>query len=86
MKTRFAPRPTDYLHLRYAFAARTAFEAAEGDTFVVRVEDIDRTGCRHEYEVTILEDLAWLGLTWQQPVRRQSEHFADYAAALPTLE
>jgi glutamyl-Q tRNA(Asp) synthetase len=86
MKTRFAPSPTGYLHLGHAFAACTAFEAAEGDAFVVRIEDIDRTRCRPGYEAAILEDLAWLGLAWQRPVRRQSQHLADYAAALAALE
>lgn len=86
MKTRFAPSPTGYLHLGHAFAACTAFEAAEGAAFVLRIEDIDRTRCRPEYEAAILEDLAWLGLSWQQPIRRQSAHFDDYAAALAVLE
>jgi glutamyl-Q tRNA(Asp) synthetase len=86
MKTRFAPSPTGYLHLGHAFAACTAFEAAAGEAFVLRIEDIDRTRCRPEYEAAILEDLAWLGLSWQQPVRHQSAHFDDYAAALAALE
>ena len=86
MKTRFAPSPTGYLHLGHAYAAFTACDAAEEDGFVVRIEDIDRSRCRPEFEAAILEDLAWLGLRWQQPVRRQSEHFADYAAALATLD
>ncbi len=88
MKTRFAPSPTGYLHLGHAFAALTAYDAARapGSAFVVRVEDIDRPRCRPEYEAAILEDLAWLGLEWEQPVRRQSEHFDDYAAALARLD
>ena len=88
MNTRFAPSPTGYLHLGHAFAALTAYEAARitGGTFVVRIEDIDRTRCRPEYEAAILEDLAWLGLQWEEPVRRQSEHFDDYAAALARLD
>lgn len=88
MKTRFAPSPTGYLHLGHAFAALTAYEAAlaTGGSFVVRIEDIDRARCRPEYEAAILEDLAWLGLQWEAPVRRQSEHFDDYAAALARLD
>lgn len=85
--TRFAPSPTGYLHRGHAFSALTAFRAAEaaGGRFVLRIEDIDTTRCRPEYEAAIHEDLAWLGLTWEQPVRRQSEHLADYEAALDKL-
>ena len=85
--TRFAPSPTGLLHLGHAFSALTAFRAAqaEGGRFLLRIEDIDRTRCKPEYEAAILEDLAWLGLDWETPVRRQSDHFDDYAAALETL-
>jgi glutamyl-Q tRNA(Asp) synthetase len=85
--TRFAPSPTGYLHRGHAFSALTAFEAAReaGGRFVLRIEDIDRTRCRPEYEAAIHEDLAWLGLEWEPPVRRQSEHMADYGAALREL-
>jgi glutamyl-Q tRNA(Asp) synthetase len=62
-----------------------AAEAARGGRFLVRIEDIDRGRCRPEFEAAIFEDLAWLGLAWERPVRRQSEHFADYAAALDRL-
>lgn len=86
MRTRFAPSPTGYLHLGHAFAALTAYEAAAGDAVVLRIEDIDIGRCRAEFETALLEDLAWLGLRWQQPVRRQSEHFDDYAAALALLQ
>ena len=88
MKTRFAPSPTGYLHLGHAFAALTAYEFARASDkpFVLRIEDIDQTRCRSEYEAAIFEDLAWLGLVWEEPVRRQSEHFDDYAAALARLE
>jgi glutamyl-Q tRNA(Asp) synthetase len=82
--TRFAPSPTGYLHLGHAYAA--LFAAGRGDRFLLRIEDIDQTRCRREFETAILEDLAWLGLGWEQPVRRQSEHFADYGAALARLE
>ena len=88
MRTRFAPSPTGYLHLGHAFAALTAYDIAraEGGTFVLRIEDIDQTRCRPEYEAAIFEDLAWLGLEWEEPVRRQSEHLSDYAASLERLD
>jgi glutamyl-Q tRNA(Asp) synthetase len=86
--TRFAPSPTGYLHKGHAFSALTAFRAAQeaGGRFLLRIEDIDRTRCRPEYEAAIFEDLAWLGLDWEAPVRRQSEHMADYDAALDRLQ
>lgn len=85
--TRFAPSPTGYLHLGHAFSALTAFNAAQqaGGDFLLRIEDIDQTRCRPEFEAAIYEDLAWLGLQWQTPARRQSDHFADYEAALDQL-
>lgn len=85
--TRFAPSPTGYLHRGHAYSALSAFEAARatGGRFILRIEDIDAGRCRPEYEAAIYEDLAWLGLTWEQPVRRQSEHLADYHAALDSL-
>ena len=85
--TRFAPSPTGHLHLGHAFSALTAFDAARaaGGRFILRLEDIDTTRCRPEYEDAIYEDLAWLGLEWERPVRRQSEHFAAYQAALEAL-
>jgi len=88
MKTRFAPSPTGYLHLGHAFAALSAYERARASdsAFVLRIEDIDRARCRLEYEAAIFEDLAWLGLEWEEPVRRQSQHFDDYAAALAKLD
>lgn len=85
--TRFAPSPTGLLHLGHAFSAITAHDAAraEGGRFLLRIEDIDATRSRPEFEAAILEDLAWLGLTWDGPVRRQSDHLDDYAAALERL-
>jgi glutamyl-Q tRNA(Asp) synthetase len=85
--TRFAPSPTGYLHLGHAFSALTAFDAAErgGGRFLLRFEDIDLVRCKSHYQQAIEEDLAWLGLTWEKPVRRQSQHFPDYAAALERL-
>jgi glutamyl-Q tRNA(Asp) synthetase len=86
--TRFAPSPTGYLHKGHAFSALTAYEAARavGGRFVLRIEDIDATRCRPEFEAAIHEDMAWLGLDWETPVRRQSEHLDDYLAALAQLE
>lgn len=88
MRTRFAPSPTGYLHLGHAFSALTAYNHARetGSPFLLRIEDIDRTRCRPEYETAIFEDLAWLGLDWEEPVRRQSDHFGYYTAALDKLK
>ena len=85
--TRFAPSPTGHLHRGHAFSALTAWTAARdaGGRFLLRIEDTDFTRCRPEYEAAIYEDLAWLGLDWETPVRRQSEHRADYEAALDRL-
>jgi glutamyl-Q tRNA(Asp) synthetase len=85
--TRFAPSPTGYLHRGHAYSALTAFEAARaaGGRFILRIEDIDATRCRPEYEAAILEDLAWLGLCWEEPIRRQSQHLADYEVAIAGL-
>ncbi len=82
--TRFAPSPTGLLHLGHAHAA--LFAARAGGRFLLRLEDIDRTRCRPDYAAAALEDLAWLGLAWEQPVRVQSEHSAEYAAVLAGLE
>ncbi|MGE0120196.1 MAG: tRNA glutamyl-Q(34) synthetase GluQRS [Dongiaceae bacterium] len=85
--TRFAPSPTGYLHVGHAASALTGRLAAmrAGGRFLLRVEDIDAARCRPAFEAAMYEDLAWLGLTWERPVRRQSEHMADYAAALDRL-
>lgn len=85
--TRFAPSPTGHLHRGHAFSALTAYRAAQeaGGRFLLRIEDIDATRCRPEYDAAIFEDLAWLGLSWETPVRRQSEHLTDYHAAIETL-
>ena len=86
--TRFAPSPTGYLHLGHAFAAITAHDAAKRarGRFLLRIEDIDRSRARPEFEQAIYEDLSWLGLDWEQPVRRQSERFDAYRAALGQLD
>lgn len=85
--TRFAPSPTGRLHLGSAysalFAARSAKQA--GGRFLLRIENIDAGRCRPEFEASIIEDLGWLGLAWETPVRRQSDHMADYRAALARL-
>jgi glutamyl-Q tRNA(Asp) synthetase len=85
---RFAPSPNGYLHLGHALSALINFDMARamGGRVLLRIEDIDRTRCRPEYEAAIYEDLAWLGIDWEGPVRRQSEHFDDYQAALARLE
>lgn len=85
--TRFAPSPTGRLHLGHAYSAILAHDAAiaANGRFLLRIEDIDTTRCRPEFEAAIYEDLAWLGLRWPEPVRRQSEHFDDYAIALEKL-
>ena len=86
--TRFAPSPTGYLHLGHAYSALYAWRAAReaGGRFLLRIEDIDRARCRPEFTPAIIEDLAWLGLDWDGAVRQQSEHFADYRAALEKIE
>lgn len=85
--TRFAPSPTGYLHLGHAHSALAGWTRARAESgrFLLRIEDIDPARCRREYEAAILEDLAWLGLDWDGAVRRQSEHLADYRAALDRL-
>lgn len=83
--TRFAPSPTGRLHLGHAYSALFAYEAARGGRFILRIEDIDATRCRPEFEQGIFEDLTWLGLAWEQPVRRQSAHLDEYEAALARL-
>jgi glutamyl-Q tRNA(Asp) synthetase len=84
---RFAPSPNGYLHLGHAYSALLNFDAARrsGGCFLLRIEDIDATRCRPEYEAAIYEDLAWLGIAWENPVRRQSAHLVDYRTALDRL-
>jgi glutamyl-Q tRNA(Asp) synthetase len=86
-RTRFAPSPTGYLHLGHAFSALTAFDTAQSEDgdFILRIENIDHTRCRPAFEAAIYEDLAALGIRWLRPVLRQSEHLADYQAALDRL-
>ncbi|WP_354199940.1 tRNA glutamyl-Q(34) synthetase GluQRS [Bradyrhizobium sp. JR4.1] len=84
---RFAPSPNGYLHLGHAYSALLNSDRARetGGRLLLRIEDIDATRCRPEYETAIYEDLAWLGIAWETPVRRQSEHFDAYRAALDRL-
>jgi glutamyl-Q tRNA(Asp) synthetase len=86
--TRFAPSPTGYLHLGHVYSALQGWQAARcrGGRFLLRLEDIDQTRCRDQFAAAIVDDLAWLGLVWDGPVRRQSEHFGEYRDALDRLE
>ncbi|HEV7305634.1 tRNA glutamyl-Q(34) synthetase GluQRS [Ensifer sp.] len=85
---RFAPSPNGLLHLGHALSAVLNHDMARraDGRFLLRIEDIDLTRCRPEFEAAIFEDLAWLGLDWEQPVRRQSEHLDAYASALARLD
>ncbi len=82
--TRFAPSPTGFLHIGHAKSAW--FTAEHGDDFILRIEDIDQTRCRPEFETAIYEDLKWLGLNWKNPARKQSNHFDEYQTALHKLD
>lgn len=86
-RTRFAPSPTGPLHLGHAYSAILAHDRAKamGGQFLLRIEDTDIQRCRPEWEAQIHDDLRWLGLTWPEPVRRQSEHLAEYDSALNDL-
>src|ERR1041384_1843055 len=85
---RFAPSPNGHLHLGHALSALLNFDMARQSSgrFLLRMEDIDATRCRPEFEAAIYEDLAWLGLQWEQPVRRQSAHFDDYKSAMAMVD
>lgn len=84
---RFAPSPNGFLHLGHARSALLNFDLARrsGGRLLLRIEDIDATRCRPDYEAAIYEDLAWLGVVWEQPVRRQSDHLALYREAADRL-
>ena len=84
---RFAPSPNGYLHLGHARSALLNADLARqtGGRLLLRIEDIDRARCKPEFETAIYEDLGWLGIEWERPVRRQSEHFADYRAVTDRL-
>lgn len=85
--TRFAPSPTGYLHLGTVYSALFTENAARetGGRFLLRIEDTDQGRCRPEYEQQMLDDLRWLGLEWEEPIRRQSEHFSSYQEVLNIL-
>ncbi len=85
---RFAPSPNGYLHLGHAYSVLLNYDMARefGGRLLLRIEDIDGSRCRPEYEAAIYQDLGWLGVSWQPSVRRQSEQFDDYRAALAKLE
>jgi glutamyl-Q tRNA(Asp) synthetase len=85
---RFAPSPNGHLHLGHALSALTGFDLAHrlGGRFLVRIEDIDMARCTQAHIASQLEDLAWLGLTWEEPVLRQSQHFSVYGEAAARLE
>src|SRR5437763_15058179 len=84
---RFAPSPNGYLHLGHAFWALLNLDLARqtGGRLLLRNEDIDLTRCKPEFETAIYEDLTWLGIAWDEPVRRQSEHLADHRESLGKL-
>jgi len=84
---RFAPSPNGYLHLGHAYSALLNFDLARraGGRLLLRIEDIDPARCTEEFEQAIYQDLAWLGIAWERPVRRQSEHLAAYGNALQRL-
>ena len=86
-RERFAPSPTGPLHLGHAFSALTAFDRAmaAGGEFLLRIEDIDQTRSRPDWEAQIYDDLAWLGIVWEEPVLRQSDRMGAYRAALQSL-
>jgi glutamyl-Q tRNA(Asp) synthetase len=84
---RFAPSPNGFLHLGHALSAliNQAMARHHRGLLLLRIEDIDATRCRPEFEEAIYRDLSWLGIAWEEPVRRQSEHLAEYEAALERL-
>jgi glutamyl-Q tRNA(Asp) synthetase len=86
--TRFAPSPTGHLHLGHAYSALFAQKIARetGGRMLLRIEDIDKTRCRPEFETAIFQDLEWLGLEWETPVRRQSDYMSDYQDALDSMD
>ncbi|WP_270730620.1 tRNA glutamyl-Q(34) synthetase GluQRS [Shimia sp. Alg240-R146] len=85
--TRFAPSPTGPLHLGHAYSALLAHDTAraKGGRFLLRIDDLDQSRARPHWEQQIYDDLTWLGITWNDAVRRQSDHFPDYARTLETL-
>lgn len=86
-RTRFAPSPTGPLHLGHAYSAILAHDKAraEGGDFLLRIDDLDQSRARAHWEDQIYDDLTWLGVTWDGPVRKQSDHFQDYSIVLKGL-
>lgn len=86
--TRFAPSPTGHLHMGHAYSALAAYSLAQksGGRFLLRIEDIDHTRSNEENTRQILEDLAWLGIEWEEPVRQQSQHLDEYDRRSAELE
>ena len=86
--TRFAPSPTGPLHLGHAYSALLAHQMATeaGGRFLLRIEDTDQSRARTQWEKQIYDDLAWLGMTWERPVRRQSDHLRPYSNAMEIIE
>lgn len=85
--TRFAPSPTGLLHLGHAYAALKARHSTDCvENFYLRLDDLDQTRSKALYETYLLEDLAWLGLSWNPNIRKQSEHFSQYREALKSLQ
>jgi glutamyl-Q tRNA(Asp) synthetase len=84
---RFAPSPNGHLHLGHAYSALLNFDCARqaGGRFLLRIEDIDPTRCKPEFEAAIYQDLHWLGIAWEEPVRRQSRHLDDYRGTIEKL-
>ncbi|RUV54371.1 tRNA glutamyl-Q(34) synthetase GluQRS, partial [Mesorhizobium sp. M1A.F.Ca.IN.022.02.1.1] len=84
---RFAPSPNGELHLGHAYSAllNRQMAARAGGRLLLRIEDIDVIRCTPEFEAGIFRDLEWLGFEWEEPVRRQSEHFSEYRAVLDRL-
>ena len=84
---RFAPSPNGELHLGHAYSALLNADMARkaGGRLLLRIEDIDTARCTPEFEAAIYRDLEWLGIEWEEPVRRQSEHFPEYAKLLDRL-
>ncbi|NVK60114.1 MAG: tRNA glutamyl-Q(34) synthetase GluQRS [Rhodobacteraceae bacterium] len=87
MRTRFAPSPTGPLHLGHAYSALLNHDKARagGGSFLLRIDDLDQSRSRPEWEAQLKDDLHWLGLDWPEPCRRESEHLAEYDAALDRL-
>ena len=87
MPTRFAPSPTGFLHLGHAYSALTAWEICQKNDkrFILRIEDIDYQRCKPEYEQSILQDLHWLGIEWEEPILKQNTRLSTYKEVIEIL-